>query len=293
MHGLVRRIGFTASFVFGLTLFAGELSAQIIQLGSSGQVGERFANLPARPAPRMPDGRVSLGPYPGEVGMWLPFSGATERVVNPDNLDAAAAAQYPDRPSMSDVPFQPWAKELYLYRRGNQFEPHTRCKPSGGPRQFLTPYGVEFVDLPELHRIFIMDQGGPHTYRTIYMDVKSHPKNLVPSYYGHSIGHWEGDTLVVDTRGYNEAFWFDRTGLPHTDQLHTTERFTRKDSKTMKYEITIDDSGAYTAVWSSSFTLGWDPEQELFEYICQDNNLASGLLVGSQESVDRTSPIVP
>jgi hypothetical protein len=274
-------------------LFTGELSAQIIQLGSSGQVGERFANLPARPAPRMPDGRVSLGPYPGEVGMWLPFSGATERVINPDNLDAAAAAQYSDRPSMSEVPFQPWAKELYLYRRGNQFEPHTRCKPSGGPRQFLTPYGVEFVDLPEIHRIFIMDQGGPHTYRTIYMDVKSHPKDLVPSYYGHSIGRWEGDTLVVDTRGYNEAFWFDRTGLPHTGQLHTIERFTRRDSKTMKYEITIDDPGAYTAVWSSSFMLGWDPEQELFEYICQDNNLASGLLVGSQESVDRTSPIVP
>jgi hypothetical protein len=61
----------------------------------------------------------------------------------------------------------------------------------------------------------------------------------------------------------------------------------------MKYEITIDDRGAYTAVWSSGFILGWDPEQELFEYICQDNNLASGLLVGSQESVDRTSPIVP
>ena len=61
----------------------------------------------------------------------------------------------------------------------------------------------------------------------------------------------------------------------------------------MKYEITIDDPGAYTAVWSSSFILGWDPEQELFEYICQDNNLASGLLVGSQESVDRTSPIIP
>jgi len=293
MHGLLRRIGLTASLVVGLTLFTGELCAQIIQLGSSGQVGERFANLPARPVPRSPDGRVSLGAYPGEIGMWLPFSGATERVVNPDNLDAAAAAQYPDRPSMSDVPFQPWAKELYLYRRGNQFEPHTRCKPSGGPRQFLTPYGVEFVDLPELHRIFIMDQGGPHTYRTIYMDVNSHPKDLVPSYYGHSIGHWEGDTLVVDTRGYNEAFWFDRTGLPHTDQLHTIERFTRKDSKTMKYEITIDDRGAYTAVWSSSFTLGWDPEQELFEYVCQDNNLASSLLVGSQEAVDRTSPIVP
>ena len=71
---------------------------------------------------------------------------------------------------------------------------------------------------------YIMDQGGPHTYRTIYMDVKSHPKDLVPSYYGHSIGHWEGDTLVVDTRGYNEAFWFDRirTAAYRTASHHRT-----------------------------------------------------------------------
>jgi hypothetical protein len=149
------------------------------------------------------------------------------------------------------------------------------------------------VDLPELHLIYIMDLGGPHTYRTIYMDVQTHPKDLAPTYYGHSIGHWEGDTLVVDTRGFNESFWFDRSGLPHTEQLHTVERFTRSDSKTMKYEITIDDTGAYTTTWSSSFLLGWDPEQELFEYICQDNNLATDLLVGSQGAVNRSSPIVP
>ena len=276
-----------------LTVFTGSLSAQIVQLGSPVVVGDRFRNVPARPTPRLPDGRVNLGPYPGEIGMWFPFSGVTERIVNPDGLSPEAAAQYPDRPNMSEVPFQPWARELYAFRRGNQFEPHTRCKPSGGPRQFLTPYGVEFVDLPELHRIYIMDLGGPHSFRTIYMDVKSHPKNLVPSYYGHSIGHWEGDTLVVDTRGYNEGFWFDRTGLPHTDRLHTIERFTRTDSKTMKYEMTFDDPGAYTQTWSSSFILGWDPEGELFEYICQDNNHASGLMLGSQNSIERVSPIVP
>jgi len=276
-----------------LTVFTGTLSAQIVQLGSPEVVGDLFRNVPARPTPRLSDGRVNLGPLPGEIGLWFPFSGVTERIVNPDGLSQEAAGQYSNRPSMSEVPFQPWAKELYAFRRGNQFEPHTRCKPSGGPRQFLTPYGVEFVDLPELHRIYIMDLGGPHSFRTIYMDAKSHPKNLVPSYYGHSIGHWEGDTLVVDTRGYNESFWFDRTGLPHTDRLHTIERFTRTDSKTMKYEMTFDDPGAYTEIWSSSFILGWDPEQELFEYICQDNNQASGLMLGSQNSMERISPIVP
>jgi len=225
--------------------------------------------------------------------MWLPYNGVGERVINPETLTTPASAQFLDKSQIVEVPFQRWSKELYLYRRVNQFEPHSRCKPSGGPRQFLTPYGVEFVDLPDLHRIYILDLGGPHSYRTIHMDMQAHPKGIAPTAYGHSIGKWEGDSLVVDTMSFSEAFWFDRTGLPHTEQLHTVERFTRTDSKTMKYEVTIDDPGAYTATWSSSFLLGWDSEQELFEYICQDNNLATGLLVGSQESVNRNSPIVP
>ena len=147
--------------------------------------------------------------------------------------------------------------------------------------------------MPELKRIFVVDVGGPHSYRTIFLDGRSHPRDLVLSYYGHSIGHWEGDTLVVDTRGFNEGFWFDRTGLPHTEQLHMIERFTRTDSKTLQYRVTIDDPGAYTQTWSSSFVMGWDGEQELFEYICQENNLAAELMLGSQSQVDRKREIVP
>jgi hypothetical protein len=293
MTPLLKRIAFSASLLAGMAVHYAAPLPQIVQLGSPEVVGERFKNVPARPAPRRSDGRVSFGPYPGESGMWLPYNGVNERIINPDSLSTPASPQLLEKSQVREVPFQAWSRALYLFRRINQFEPHSRCKPSGGPRQFLTPYGVEFVDLPELHRIYIMDLGGPHTYRTIYMNVQTHPKDLAPTYYGHSIGHWEGDTLVVDTRGFNEAFWFDRTGLPHTEQLHTIERFTRSDSKTMKYQITIDDAGAYTATWSSSFLLGWDSEQELFEYICQDNNLASDLLVGSQGAVHRSSPVVP
>ena len=242
------------------------------QLGSSGQIGQRQQDTAPRPAPRLQDGRISLGAYPGEVGMWLPFNGGGERFVNPDNVTPeAAASQFSNRPKLSEVPFQPWAKELYNFRRANQLEPHTRCKPSAGPRQFLTPYGVEFVDIRESQRILIMDQGGPHTFRTIYMDGREHPKDLMPTYYGHSIGHWEGDTLVVDTRGFNESFWFDRSGLPHTDQLHIIERLTRRDSKTIQYEATIDDPGAYTRPWTASWTLQWIAGEELPAYYCQDN----------------------
>jgi hypothetical protein len=251
---------------------------------------------PALPAPRGADGKPIFGPLPGELGVWLPGGGTFADPDTPSRAAIAggpAAPGAPPKPKLSEVPFQPWARALYAYRQGTQFEPHTRCKPSGGSRQFLTPYGVEFVDMPELKRMYIMDIGGPHTYRIIYMDGREHPKDLVPSYYGHSIGHWEGDTLVVDNFGFNERFWMDRQGSPHTEKLHYIERFTRLNMNVIKYEITIDDPGAYTATWNTGFTLRWSPGQELFEYVCQDNNFAPVLMIGSEKSVDRTSRIVP
>jgi hypothetical protein len=124
----------------------------------------------------------------------------------------------------------------------------------------------------DLQRVYMFDIGGPHSFRIIYMDGRQHPKDLEPSYYGHSVGHWEGDTLVVDAVGFNEKFWLSRDGLPHTDKLHLIERFTRTDANTLKYEVTIDDPGAYTAKWSSGFNVRWNAGLDLFEYVCQDNN---------------------
>jgi hypothetical protein len=238
----------------------------------------RQGGPPPGPAPRSADGKILLGgATPAQKGVWLPGRGGFQGVVT----------------DVASVPFQPWAKALYANRGVNQLEPHTRCKPSGFVREFLTPYGVEFVDLPEIQRVYIFDIGGPHTYRTIYTDGRTHPANLEPSYYGHSIGWWEGDTLVVDTTGYNEGFWIDRRGLPTTEKLRTLERFTRTDAKTIKYEVTIDDPGAYTAPWKGNFNLGWEEGTELFEYVCQQANYAPELMVGGEKSVDRSSSIVP
>src|SRR6266853_4050091 len=163
-----RILGFAAAFIFAQAVFA---FGQDPDLGNQNSGTRRPAQRPAppaRPTPHYADGRINLGPPPGEAGIWLPGPGGTPGEPFP--------------PRTMQVPYQPWAQELLAYRRQNQFEPHTRCKPSGGPRQFLTPYGVEFVDRPELQRLYIMDLGGPHSFRTIYMDAKSHPKNLVTSY---------------------------------------------------------------------------------------------------------------
>ena len=236
----------------------------------------RQAGPPAGPVPRNADNRAIFS-TPGKKGVWLPGGGgaATPNSTGPQ------------------IPFQPWARAVYADRGENQLEPHTRCKPSGGVRQFLTPYGVEIVELPELQRIFIFDIGGPHTYRTIYMDGRSHPAEMTPTFYGHSIGWWEGDTLSVETTGYNEGFWIDRRGLPTTEKLRTLEKFTRTDSLTIAYDLTIDDPAAYTAPWTSKLNLRWEDGTELFEYVCQQANYAHNLMLGAYESVDRTTVTVP
>src|SRR6187401_850338 len=120
------RIGFAASILAGIAVLSAASSAQIVQLGAPGVVSERFKNVPARPSPRRSDGRISLGPYPGEIGMWLPYNGVGERVISPDTLTTPASAQFLDKSQIVEVPFQRWSKELYLYRRVNQFEPHSR-----------------------------------------------------------------------------------------------------------------------------------------------------------------------
>ena len=264
--------------VLAVRLAAAQTPQTISGTGGSGIVGglvPRDAG-PAKPPPRSAAGRVLLGSATvKEKGVWLPASAGSILA------------------ELKDIPMQPWARALRAARELDQLEPHTRCKPSGASRVFLTPYGVEFVELPDLQAVYIFDIGGPHRWRTVHMDGRTHPRNLQPSFYGHSIGWWEGDTLVIDTAGYNESFWLDRYGLPHTSQLHTIERITRTDSVTMKYEITLDDPGAYTRQWTGGFNLRWEAGTELFEYVCQQANYAHNLMVGQHESVDRTSPIVP
>jgi hypothetical protein len=203
----------------------------------------------------------------------------------------------------TDIPYQEWARGMAQVRRDEKLEPHARCKPSGALRQFQTPYGVDIIEAKEIGRVYIIDVGGPHTFRTIYTDGRQHPtgKDLdaVRSYYGHSIGSWDGDTFVIDTVGYNEKFWVDRgdsanTAFVHTPQLRTIERLTRTAANAIRYELTIDDPGAYTKPWTANaYNISLRADDELFEYICQDNNQGATLMVGSSEHVDRTSVIVP
>ena len=239
--------------------------------------GQQKTPPESRPVPRRADGRVVLGTPAGEKGVWERRN--EHLVVNPDSYQAGATKSA--RVHIKDVPLQPWARALTNYRQSLALasEPYARCKASGGPRQLMSPYGLEILEMPELQRIYIFNISNAMSYRIVYMDGRPHPKDLQPTYFGHSVGRWDGDSLVIDTVGFNEAFWMNRDGLPHTSQLRLTERLTRVNFDTLNYEATIDDPGAYTAPWTSGYTLGWTRGAELFEYVCQENNLSPESMV--------------
>jgi hypothetical protein len=208
------------------------------------------------PALRWPDGQVRLGPGPGAKGYWS--SAAPSAAIKKAAIGVA----------------MPWAKSVYGYRQRTKLkdDPMSRCVPPGGPRQFLGDQGFQFVEQRELGRILVLLGDGDRNWRIIYTDgrAQGQPADVVSSYYGTSVAHWEKDTLVVDSVGYNEKFWFMSGGLPHTEGLHLTERFTRQDLHTLKYDVTVDDPRTYTKPWNASWTMRWMADQEVQEFFCEE-----------------------
>ena len=213
---------------------------------------------PYGPVPRWPDGQPRLGPSPGAKGYWK----ADVQELDLANLRAGEAVALP------------WAKAVrdYRVRTGFRDDPMARCVPPGGPRQFLGPQGFQFVEQRELGRILVLLGDGNRNWRIIYTDgrAQGQPADVVSSFYGSSVGRWDKDTLVVDSVGYNEKFWFMSGGLPHTEALHLTERLTRTDLSTLKYEVTVDDARTYSKPWKANWTMRWVANQEIQEFFCEE-----------------------
>ncbi len=248
-----------------------------VYVGTNGTVPPRA--VASGPVPRWPNGQPRLGPPPGQTGYW----GNPSRTSLLQDGATVEMDAYGLLKNIADVdkvaPMQKWARDLYELRQRNFLKDdpmYLTCKPPGGPRQFEQIYGFQLVEDPTFHRIFVLLGGGNRNERIIYTDGRFQVGQIQgdadnPLYYGRAAAFWAGDTLVEDVKGFNEKFWFDNGGLPHTEQLHLIERFTRTDMKTMKYEVTIDDPGAYTKMWTSSWTFEWIPGEEMPYYLCQDN----------------------
>jgi len=234
-------------------------------------MGMRLVDDEGKPLAAQPEGRGArggrAGGAEGRAGLGGPLGGG-EGTAGGGGRGGAKSEPW--------VPFQPWAAAVYDYNSKNnsKYDPEGYCLPPGGPRLMATPYPAEIIQLPEQKRVIMIFEGATHIWREIFMDGREHPKGdaLNPTYLGHSVGRYEGDALVVDVVGFNEATWLDYFGHPHTDQLHVVERFTRPNKGTLHYEATIDDPGAYTKPFKVAWDVPWNGNGELTEYICQENN---------------------
>jgi len=180
--------------------------------------------------------------------------------------------------SKGDPPMTPWGQEQFNKAkpsqgpRGVSLKETTdmvyKCFPPGMPYIYLQIFPMQIVQTPkEVIEIFEYD----HNVRHIFIDGRKHPDDLTPTYNGHSIGHWEGDTLVVDTVGLNGKLWLDRLGHPESDQMHIVERIHRVDEKTLQVDFTFDDAKSYPKPWTAMLRFRSRPDWDLMELICEDN----------------------
>jgi hypothetical protein len=227
-----------------------------------------------RPTPRYDDGVVRLDAPPGETkGYWTNPSATSlvEKGVTVAMNEQGLLADIGDAERVA--PFQPWALALYEYRQRNGLkdDPVRLCISPAGPRHLHTPGGFRIAQDRNYERVYLMFGGGNRNWRLIFMDGREppNPDEVSGTYFGHSAGRWEGDVLVVHSSGFNARFWFSNGGLPHTEALRLTERFSRPDYDTLKYEVTVDDPLTYTRPWTAEWTLDW-VEGEIEEQFCED-----------------------
>jgi len=214
----------------------------------------------AAPAPKTHDGKPDLS------GIWL-----SGRAV----FDLRQALEPGD-----SVPFTPDGKKIFDERRADNSkdDPSARCLPTGLPVRALLRTPMKIVQVPNLTVILYESRT---TFRQILTDGRPLPKVIDwPAWQGFSIGRWDGDTFVVETAGFNGLAWLDQAGYPATTALKLTERFRRRDFGHIDLEMIIDDPKMYTRPWSIFAELVYQPDTELLEFICEENNRDLPHMVG-------------
>ena len=197
---------------------------------------------PTGKTPRTSDGRPDLS------GVWLPSAD-----IEPE-----------------PTPFQPWAAALFKERANRTGEdPRAQCLPTGVVRMHAIDL-VKFIQTPKV--LVALMEGGIPGSRQIFLDGRKHPENLDPTWLGHSVGSWDGDTLVIDSRGFNDKGWLDG-GRPQTEKLHVIERYRRVDLGSIDLEITVDDPDAYTRPWKIRRLLRLADGDDVWEFICENNRM--------------------
>ena len=202
------------------------------------------------------------------TGVWYPSS------VNTFNFIWTDAQGH----RLGTLPLTAWGDEKFkgnhpiggAYTALTSNDPNFRCLPPGVPNIYTHAYPVEILQVAG-RTIMFFEYG--HFVRQIFTDGREHPKDTNPTWMGDSTGKWDGDTLVVDSTGFNDKTWLDVTGHPHSEALHITERMRRADHDTLMIDITIDDPQAYTAPLKAQRKYILKPAWNIMEYICEDNQV--------------------
>jgi outer membrane protein OmpA-like peptidoglycan-associated protein len=203
------------------------------------------------PAPRLPNGRPDLS------GLWyIPDIQEFDWNLGKD-LEGGGP------------PMKPWARKLVRQRIARNLidDPSSRCFPTGLiGLELISPFRISVTR----DRVIVLFEQNT-TFRQIFMDGRGLPKDPSPSYMGYSIGHWEGNTLVVESTGFNGKSWIDADGHPITEQARLTERIRRLKFGRLEIEFIINDPLAYTKTWSARIPFNYVPDSEVTESFCEDN----------------------
>jgi hypothetical protein len=239
----------------------------VVALGSPAPATAQWTAIPQGNLPRTAEGRPDLSaPAPRASDGMPDLSGIWEQDANKYVRDLAADLK------ADDVPFQPWAKALFDSRADGSHsreDPDANCLPQGVPKISAAPAPWKIVQGRDA---VVIIYEAFNLWRQVFLDGRQLVADPNPTWMGYSVGKWDGDTLVVDTRGFNGKAWLDQLGRPSTDALHVVERFRRLDVGHVEIQITIDDPKAYTRPWNVTERFHLLPDTELLEFICNENN---------------------
>lgn len=228
-------------------------------------------NLTA-PVPRMPDGKPDLS------GLWRPD-------LSPFRFDVI---QYVKDEGI----FRPAAEALFLQRAVNlrHDNPVTHCLPAG-PQAIFAAGSTRYYRIVQSPNVIALlyELGG---FRQIYTDGRALPKDPNPTWVGYSVGHWQGDTLVVESAGFNDKTWLDMVGHPHSERLRVTEKFRRADFGHMQVEVTYDDPEVLTRPLTMSVAVHYAADTDMLEYVCNEDERDTGHLVGTAKAAAHPSAAV-
>jgi len=250
------------------------LAGLVIAWAGTGVAQAQWDPYPMRNVPRTADGKVDLNGATPKASDGKPDLSGFYMPTDIRYLLNLASAMKAD-----EIPLTPWGKQVYQERIDNNGKDHpgVSCLPSGIPEKLNIPDGLKVVQTPDL-LVFLYESRT--IYRQVFLDGRPLPKNAQPSWMGYSVGHWEGDTLVVETIGQNGQTWLDMKGLPSTETLKVTERYSRPKVGTVNIDVTIDDPKAFTKPWNVKLAWRLVPDTDLIESICEENNRDKAHMVG-------------